>query len=338
MRAALPALLALVCVLAVAADAAGRVTRAPVLTFREVTLDGKRQVLSRHTIQPVGYVVGYSLSPDHKKFAYIPQPCEGCPGYPPVIVASVRSPYERVLVDTGCPSAGVSWAPNGRVLALDTEAGADCRRSGLWFVNPDGNGFRNMDATSTPLVWSPDSRFLAGNCPMTVFSRQTHSLIVVDPRVGMCSDPSWSPNGKRLVFGLVATGNQECPWVLHFARVRSNDGSPGDDCPSGIPGTDPSWSPDGRRIAYIRLPARALWVMSSRGDKLRRLDSGLGPSIGLLWSPDGRQIAYAKGSRLFVRRLGARRGRLLASGHGGELTPLAWSRDGKRILYFTRDR
>lgn len=336
MRAALPALLALVCVLAVAADAAGRATRAPVLTFGEVTLDGKRHVLSRHTIQPSGYPLSYSLSPDHKKFAYIPSPCNGCPGNPPVMIASVRSGNQRVLVDTGCPSAGVSWAPNGRVLALDTEAGADCRRSGLWFVNPDGDGFRQMDATSAPLVWSPDSRFLAGTCPMKVFSRQTHAVIVVDPGVGMCSDPSWSPNAKRLAFGLVATGNLECPWVLHFARVRSNGGPSPDQCPDGIPGTDPSWSPDGRRIAYLRLSARALWVMSSQGGKRRPLARGIGPSTALVWSPDGRQIAYAKGSRLFVRRMSARRERLLASEPGGEVTPLAWSRDGKRILYFAR--
>lgn len=317
MRLALSALLALVFVVAAATDAGGGSVRAPSLTFKEVTLDGKRRVLSVHAIDPYTY----SLSPNHKQLAFIPRQCVGCRDAP-AIVADVRSPNERVLADTGCPFLGVSWAPNGRQLALDTSSGAYCYWAGLWFVNPDGSGFRQVLERGAPLVWSPDSRFLADSHPISVFSLDTHEVSVVGQGYG----PSWSPDGREIAY-------------THNDLLVATAVHPGDDAcaQSGIRGSDPSWSPDGRRLAFIRRSdaySLTLWVGSCRGGKPRRLARGLAPTTPFVWSPGGQRIAYVRGTTLFVRRLSGRQGRNVAY-EKGAVTPLAWSRDGRRLLYFT---
>src|SRR5262245_18913850 len=319
MRLVPAALVAFVCVAAMASNAGGRPDSVPVVKFKEVTLDGKRRVLSTHAIDPYTY----SLSPDHRQFAYIPQQCVGCRNAP-VIVADVRSPDERVLADTGCPFLGVSWAPNGRVLALDNTNGAYCYAAGLWFVNPDGSAFRQVLERGAPLVWSPDSKLLATSRPVRVFSLDTHEW----SDVGRGFGPSWSPDGKEIAY-------------THNDRIVVTALHAGDDAcvQSGIRGSNPSWSPDGRHLAFIRYVGGAyhltLWVGSCRGGKPRRLARGLAPSTPFVWSPGGQRIAYVGGATLFARRLNGRAGRFLAYERGAAITPLAWSRDGRRLLYFT---
>jgi Tol biopolymer transport system component len=320
MRSLLLTVVALVAVAAVATEAGGRPARAPSLTFKEVTLDGKRRVLSRHHIDPYTY----SLSPDHKQFAYIPQRCNGCRGPTALMMASVRRPLERALVDTGCAFQGVSWAPNGRTLALDTSTGSYCYSAGLWFVNPDGSDFRQVLERGAPLVWSPDSRFLASRRPISVFSLDTGEW----SDVGQGHTPSWSPDGREIAY-------------THNNMIVATAVHPGDDAcaQSGIRGSDPSWSPDGSRIAFIRFVGDAyrpgLWVGSCRGGKPHPLARGLAPTTPFVWSPKGRQIAYVRGATLFTRRLSGREGRNLAYENGAAITPLGWSRDGRRVLYFT---
>jgi Tol biopolymer transport system component len=295
------------------------------LTFKEVTLDGKRRVLSRHAIDPYTY----SLSPDHTQLAYIAQPVIGVRDNP-VMVAEVRRPRERVLVDTGCQSGDVSWAPNGQIVALTAWTGAYCERVGLWFVHPDGSGLHSM-GRAPGLVWSPDSRFLAGGRPVRILSLETGEERVLSAG----HSPSWSPGGSRIAFvhNTVADGQ-----VLGVASVRTGEVVNYTRANS----SNPVWSPDGRRIAFIRFVQDAyhldLWVTSSRERNPRRLARGLAPVTPFVWSPKGRQIAYVRGKTLFVRKLSGREGRNLAYENGAEITPLAWSRDGGRILYFSLTR
>jgi Tol biopolymer transport system component len=311
MRVALSVLLALICVAAAATGAGGRSARAPSLTFKEVTLDGKRRVLSTHAIDPYTY----SLSPDHKQLAYIPQTCNGCP-LQPTMVAAVRTTDEHVLAG---PFLDLAWAPNGRHIALQGTAGSEY---GLFFVNPDGSDLRHV-ANTNGLVWSPDSKFLAGRRPISVFSLETGQ----EQNLSQGYGPAWSPDETRIAFAHNSTLEVVS---LRTAIVRDL-----------TRGTRPSWSPDGRRIAFIRFVGDAyhlnLWVMSSRGGTPRRLARGLARFAPFLWSPNGRQIAYVKGRSLFSRTLSGREGRFLAR-ESGDITPLAWSRDGRRLLYFTLAR
>ena len=314
MRAAVFIVLAIVCVVVPAASADTRVERAPSLTFNVVNMKGDRRVLSRHAIDPYSY----SLSPDHRQLAYVPQPENGVP-LPPVMIADVRSPDERVLADNRF--GGPAWAPNGREIALLGMTSPS--EAGLFFVRPDGSDLRYVARTGA-IVWSPDSRSLATTRPISVFSLETGE----ERPLGQGNSPTWSPDGTQIAFNhnsdlnVAAVGTGAIRYVTRGWR--------------------PSWSPDGRRIAFIRYVGDAyhlnLWVVSSQGGKPRRLATGLAPLAPVLWSPKGRRIAYVRGRTLFVRDLLGREGRYLVYENGADIVPLAWSRDGLHLLYFTLRR
>jgi Tol biopolymer transport system component len=232
------------------------------------------------------------------------------------MVASVRSTDDRVLAG---PFLDLAWAPNGRVIALKGSTGSEF---GFFFVKPDGSDLRHV-ANTEGVVWSPDSRYLAGRRPIDVYSLETGQ----DQYLGQGYGPAWSPDGTRIAFAHNST--------LEMVSLRT-----------GIVrdltrGTLPAWSPDGRRIAFIRFVGDPyhldLWVTSSRGGNPRRLARGLARFPPFLWSPNGRQIAYVRGRSLFARTLSGREGRFLAR-ENGEVVPLAWSKDGRRVLYFTLSR
>jgi Tol biopolymer transport system component len=199
---------------------------------------------------------------------------------------------------------------------MDREA----RNTDFFFVNPDGSGLRHV-ANSGAVVWSPDSKSLVSTRPISVLSLETGQ----ERYLSGGHSPDWSPDGTQIAFA----HNSDLKVVsVGTGTVRTL-----------TRGTDPVWSPDGRRIAFTRSVGnpyrRTLWVTSSRGGKPRLLARGLDRFAPFIWSPKGRQIAYVRGRSLFARTLSGRRGRFLAYKSGADMRPLAWSRDGRRVLYFT---
>ena len=319
MRASALAVLAALSVAVAAAGAPGSPDQTPTITFKVVSMDGKRRVLSQHAIGPYTY----SLSPDHRELAYIPQRRPG-ERNAPVMVADVRSPRERVLVDNGWPFYDVSWAPDGRQIALSQPTSLN---SALWLTNPDGSARRKVKDGSTPLLWSPDSKLLASYRGISIFSPETGE----ERSLSRGYSPAWSPDTNRIAFV------HNTPGYYGIAVVSLQTGA----IRELTRGYNPAWSPDGSRIAFIRYVRDAshptLWVISSRGGKPRRLVRGfIRRPEEIVWSPKGKQIAYTKIAGLFVTSADGRRTRLLAR-ETGKITPLAWSRDGQRLLYFTRD-
>jgi Tol biopolymer transport system component len=146
--------------------------------------------------------------------------------------------------------------------------------------------------------------------------------------------PSWSPDGRRIVFQLDDR--------VHVIDV---DGSNARDLAAG---EWPAWSPDGTRIAFVA-PA-GMSVMNADGSAARTLMSpalialhewGVGkPS----WSPDGALIAfdepdaYADGfpARIFAMSADGTSQYALAGESKYEVGP-SWSPDGSRVVYWSTD-
>jgi Tol biopolymer transport system component len=124
-----------------------------------------------------------------------------------VIVAESADGQRRVLT-TGPHAEQASFAPDGQRIVYEqrsTAAPDDVRRSNVVLAAADG---------SYPRIISPGT------------------------------DPSWSPDGRSLVFKVWSESDQQL-WIA----VALVDGWP---IRRLSPGVHPHWSPDGRRIAFMR--------------------------------------------------------------------------------------
>jgi TolB protein len=144
-------------------------------------------------------------------------------------------------------------------------------------------------------------------------------------------EPSWSPNGAKIVFASRRDGGSHI-------YVMSADGSGTKQLTSGKhENSAPSWSPNGKWITFAR--DNRLFVMTPAGEQLRRVTKTLGgEEREPAWAPDGDSIAFVRREPGFTAReiwrvrpdgTGLRRlTRLGASSYGP-----AWSRDGRRIVF-----
>lgn len=102
------------------------------------------------------------------------------------------------------------------------------------------------------------------------------------------SDPSWSPDGNRIVF---ASFKDES-WHIY---AMNKNGSDFVQLTNGLDSEySPAWSPDGTRIAYTAvLGGKAdIFVMNPDGTNVTKLTQGPANSFLPAWSPDGRRIAF----------------------------------------------
>lgn len=133
--------------------------------------------------------------------------------------------------------------------------------------------------------------------------------------------PSWSPDGREIVFYSYRSGNRDV-WVV------PSSGGPARQLTTNE-GTDwmPAWSPDGREIAYAsRDDGDAIWVMPATGGEPRKVSDagGAGPA----WSPDGQWLVVQKRGELYrVKRDGGDEVRL------GQGSRAHVTRDGRWIFY-----
>ena len=166
------------------------------------------------------------------------------------------------------------------------------------------------------------------------------------------ADPSYSPDGRRIVFRAERRGRTGL-WLLERGGGPPRQLTQLAD-PDGFDGSA-AWSPDGRTIAFSRVApvaeGSAEWrssveLLDLDAESSRRLVIDGLPSARVrdpAWHPDGARIAFVEA----MPRAG-RGGRLwIVDRDGGRATPLsregtavyapAFSPDGRRIAYFAPD-
>ena len=146
--------------------------------------------------------------------------------------------------------------------------------------------------------------------------------------------PTYSPNGKRLVF--VRADTQADLWTMNAngSRLRRLTYT------KRIWEATPSWSPGGRQIVFsVAAPAalQGIWVVDSDGSHRRRLATGTDARPA--WSPDGSEIAFQRydaSSQTFgifaVPAAGGAATDLKSDSGHSDFEP-AWSPGGRRILF-----
>ncbi len=235
----------------------------------------------------------------------------------------------------GAPFGNVQFTPDGRSLVYQS----DCREpsADLYAIAADGTGLRRLTHTREHEVspsLSPDGRSVAYSrldaaglnchgCPGTIWVMDAsgrHQRELTQPTEAYDGSPSWSPDGREILFSRSSATRPGELFVVPVAGGKARD--------LHIAGEAPVWGP--RRIAYIGRDGPSIWTIAADGTDRRKIASGSTP-LCLGWSSDGR-LAYVdsfandvvvvivgKTTRSFRLPL-----RLPAS--------LTWSPDGKTLL------
>jgi Tol biopolymer transport system component/DNA-binding beta-propeller fold protein YncE len=154
--------------------------------------------------------------------------------------------------------------------------------------------------------------------------------------------PSWSPDGRRIVFVSTRDGDPEV-YVLNAdgSDPRRLTTAPGRDA-------HPAWSPDGHTIAF-QSPRQGghtrIFLMNADGSNQRALTSNTGFCGVPAWAPGARKIAFQctddlarvntdKPWKLFVADASGGAMQKLTDGAGNDQVP-HWSPDGQRVLFYS---
>jgi serine/threonine protein kinase len=170
---------------------------------------------------------------------------------------------------------------------------------------------------------------------------------VTDMPDGACQ-PSWSPDGMRLVFISPCTKRLE-QYPGSYIYMINSDGSGLVALPSEPGGDfDPAWSPDGSRIAFtsLRDGSPQIFILNLDDNRITRLTEASSDnrqpdwSMQPAWSPSGAQIIYTGHGRLtnslqiwLMSDAGAGQTFLIRRGNVYWNFLADWSPDGTTILF-----
>jgi sugar lactone lactonase YvrE len=238
------------------------------------------------------------------------------------------------LIPGGVASGGVPCAqathnldpvfsPDGARVAFVSGGGGGCSRTGRLLV-ADLQSQKTAELLPGLVAegprFSPDGRLLA----VATFPSQRPTLELIDSAGGSRTltegrEPSWSPDGRTLVFSRAPDPGSVELWVIDV------DGT-------GLrrlgPGVSPVWSPDGAWIAFRH--GGAVVVVRADGSDRRIVDAygWYGP---LAWSPDGARLAYTgTGPGLWIYDVA--RSTLWTRPLLYAYRVVSWSADGKSVL------
>jgi TolB protein len=222
------------------------------------------------------------------------------------------------LTNSSGPDVTPVWSPDGRRIVFASER--DAGDSEIYVMNADGSGQRRLTrqpGDDSHPHWSPDGSRIVFNSAratpdLTADWSKQHIEIFTMAADGsdvrqltrfrtVSTYPSWSPDGRKIVFRRV-TDEPGFLWDLSLGArnsevfVMNGDGSGAINVSKSAAYDGwPTWSPDSRTILFSSNragPANIgqLYAVDADGSNLKKLTDGPGAFVQPTWSRDGRSI------------------------------------------------
>ena len=204
-------------------------------------------------------------------------------------------------------SVSVGQAADTRIAFMSTR---NSDNGEIFLMNPDGKRVRqltrHLEYDAVP-AWSPDGKKITfmsfrdkhqfqgwGSINGEIYVMNadgTNPTNLTQSPERADGSPSWSPDGKRIVFHVFEQGIADI-WVM-----GSDGGNPRNLTNHDALDGYPDWSPDGKQIAFSSdrdgdWENREVYVMNADGANPINLTNNPAWDGGPDWSPDGKQIAF----------------------------------------------
>ena len=282
-------------------------------------------------------------------------------GYgPSSYIYSFPSPDQRIFpLNTSFHS--MSWNPNSKILAYassdggeiiegEIEDGEPALKSGIWIMNADGSGTKRLTSPDTIAnfpSWNPDGGkiiFVMEDSSNDFFQIWTMNKDGSNQRQ-LTNDLSnkatlrFSPNGELILYRVIDREESHPSSEGYNFWVMNKDGSNKKEIVWAGKGITVGkldsirnilWSPKGDKIL---IDDGRTWTINPDGSGLELLTDSRYVASDSVWSPDGIKTAYLGGGLWVMNSDGSNKMQLVEPLERGPTGPLAWSPDGKRILF-----
>ena len=238
--------------------------------------------------------------------------------------------------------------------------------SEIYVMDADGGNpqrlTENRHIDSQP-SWSPDGKqivFVSDRDGHVRNGIPTYEIYVMDADGGnpqrltenpdRDSQPSWSPDGKRIVFAS-DRDRERGDHNYEIYVMDADGGNPQNLTNNPEEDRDPSWSPDGKRIVFMSRReghfiglhgiTSEIYVMDADGGNEQRLTENRKNDSQPSWSPDGKRIAFysdrkgdLENTEIYVMDADGGNEQRLTENRVDDGIP-SWSPDSQRIAFYS---